>query len=43
MAGVFDLELHDAPDNEFQSDEEEDLDTTVNVTEIEVRSSLKCY
>mgnify|MGYP001794554242 CR=1 FL=1 len=36
MAGVFDLELHDAPDAEFQSDEEEDLNTVVNVTEIEV-------
>lgn len=39
MAGMFDLELHDAPDPEFISDDEgptADLDTTLNVTEIEV-------
>lgn len=37
MAGVFDLELHDAPDPEFESDDEgTDLDNTVDVTEIEV-------
>lgn len=38
MAGVFDLELHDAPDSEFLSDDEaNEADTTViNVTEIEV-------
>ncbi|KAF6030808.1 hypothetical protein EB796_010884 [Bugula neritina] len=38
MAGMFDLELHDAPDPEFISDDEgptADLDTTLNVTEIE--------
>ena len=39
MAGVFDLELHDAPDPEFISDDEAagtEIDTTLNVTEIEV-------
>lgn len=40
MAGVFDLELHDAPDSEFTSDDDEngtDVDTSaINVTQIEV-------
>ena len=40
MAGVFDLELHDAPDSEFVSDDETngtaEADSTINVTEIEV-------